>query len=123
MYGTTFFDSTSVVTLRDLITGNTYYGSVASYSDNSSNREIYFDNVYVYDKYSEFLYHAEGLYLSRAHNEFTIEIPNEEEGHNINEQQSKIANVSRKQKTCNRVYSLVRAKQDTKTRNNKQTKS
>lgn len=73
------FDESSIVTLRDLVTGNSYYGSVASYSDNSSNREIYFDDVYVYDKNSNFLYHAEGLYLSRVHNEFTIEIPTKKE--------------------------------------------
>lgn len=74
-----FFDTSSVVVLRDLVTENTYYGSVVTYSDNSSNREIYFEDVYVYNKYSEFLYHAEALYLSRAHNEFTVEIPNDKE--------------------------------------------
>lgn len=68
------FDDSSVVVLRDLITKNTYYGKVVSYSDNSDNREIYFENVYVFNEVSEPLYHAEKLYLSRAHNEFTIEI-------------------------------------------------
>ena len=86
-----FFDTSSVVTFRDLVTGNTYYGSVVSYSDNSSNREIYFEDVYVYDKHSEFLYHAEGLYLSRMHNEFTVEIPNDKEEDKTNAQQSKAA--------------------------------
>lgn len=68
------FDDSDVVVLRDLVTSNTYYGKVISYSDNSENREIYFENVYVFDEYSAPLYHAENLYLSRAHNEFTIEI-------------------------------------------------
>lgn len=77
------FDTTVVVVLRDFVTENTYYGSVESYSDNSINREILFNDVYVFDKYSQYLYHAESLYLSRNHNEFTIEIQNEEE--NINE--------------------------------------
>jgi len=81
-----FFDESAVVTLRDVITGNAYYGSVVSYSDNSTNREIYFEDVYVYDKYGEFLYHAEGLYLSRAHNEFTIEIPKDNKEEKSNEQ-------------------------------------
>lgn len=74
-----FFDTSSVVTLRDFVTGNTYYGLVVSYSDNSTNREICFNDVKVYDKYSEFLYHAESLYLSREHNEFSIEIFNDRE--------------------------------------------
>lgn len=68
------FDDSNIVVLRDRITKNTYYGKVRSYSDNSENREIYFENVYVFDEYSNPLYHAEKLYLSRAHNEFTVEI-------------------------------------------------
>lgn len=68
------FDDNDVVVLRDLVTRNTYYGKVCSFSDNSENREIYFEDVYVYDEHSEFLYHAEKLYLSRVHNEFTVEI-------------------------------------------------
>lgn len=68
------FDDSNIVVLRDGITKNTYYGKVISYSDNSENREIYFGNVYVFDEHSNRLYHAEKLYLSRAHNEFTVEI-------------------------------------------------
>ena len=68
------FDDSDVVVLRDYVTGNTYYGKVYSYSDNSENREIYFENVSVFDENSEFLYKAEKLYLSRVHNQFTIEV-------------------------------------------------
>lgn len=68
-----FFDDNDVVVLRDLVTGNTYYGKVNSYSDNSENREIYFENVAVFDADSNFLYNAEKLYLSRTHNQFTVE--------------------------------------------------
>lgn len=68
------FDDNDIVVLRDFITGNIYYGKVCSFSDNSENREIYFENVSVFDKNSDFLYHAEKLYLSRMHNEFTVEI-------------------------------------------------
>lgn len=73
-----FFDKGSIVNLRDLVTGNIYYGSVASFSDNCDNREIYFDDVYVYNDQAELLYHSTGLYLSRAHNEFILEIPDDE---------------------------------------------
>lgn len=75
-----FFDNGSIVNLRDLVTGNIYYGSVSSFSDNCDNREIYFDDVYVYNSQAEFLYHSTGLYLSRAHNEFVLEIPDDKEG-------------------------------------------
>lgn len=68
------FDDNDVIVLRDSVTGNTYYGKVYSFSDNSENREIYFENVSVFDERSDFLYHAEKLYLSRTHNEFTIEV-------------------------------------------------
>lgn len=76
------FDENDVVVLRDLVTQNTYYGKVDSYSDNSPNREICFSNVYVYNQYSEFLYHAQKLYLSRAHNEFTVEVQDENDSIN-----------------------------------------
>lgn len=82
------FDDSDIVVLRDRVTKNTYYGKVVSYSDNSENREIYFADVYVFDERSDFLYHAEKLYLSRAHNEFTIEIQNDSqsaEGEHENE--------------------------------------
>lgn len=83
------FDDSDVVVLRDQITKNTYYGKVTSYSDNSENREIYFEDVYVFDEKSNPLYHAEKLYLSRAHNEFTVEILDDSqdtEGEKNNEQ-------------------------------------
>lgn len=72
-----FFDDSDIVVLRDQVTKNTYYGKVHSYSDNSENREIYFENVYVFDEESAPLYHADKLYLSRLHNEFTVEIQND----------------------------------------------
>lgn len=71
------FDDCDVVVLRDCITKNIYYGKVYSFSDNSDNREIYFENVRVFTENAEFLYSAEKLYLSRAHNEFTIEVQND----------------------------------------------
>lgn len=76
------FDDSDVVVLRDYITKNTYYGKVIAYSDNSDIREICFNDVYVYDEKSEFLYHATELYLSRAYNEFSIEVQNEEDEYN-----------------------------------------
>ena len=68
------FDDKAVIVFRDYITKNTYYGAVQSFSDNSENRELYLKDVYVYNEYAEFLYHAEFLYLSRKHNEFCIEL-------------------------------------------------
>ena len=68
------FNDSDVVVLRDEITKNVFYGKVTVYSDNSENREIYFENVRVFDNKSNFLYEAQNLYLSRAHNEFIIEI-------------------------------------------------
>ena len=68
------FDDSDIVVLRDYVTKNTYYGKVVSFSDNSENREIYFENVSVFNEESDFLYRAENLYLSREHNEFTVEI-------------------------------------------------
>lgn len=79
-----FFDDNDIVILRDSVTKNIYYGKVYSYSDNSPNREICFSDVYVYDQNSEFLYHAQKLYLSRAHNEFTIEMQDENDTVNQN---------------------------------------
>ena len=73
------FDTGETIVLRDHVTGNIYYGVVNVYSDDSDNREILFDKVYVSDQYGEFLYEAEALYISRAYNEFTIEIPDDDE--------------------------------------------
>lgn len=73
------FDAGETIVLRDHVTGNIYYGVVNVYSDDSDNREILFDKVYVSDQYGEFLYEAEALYISRAYNEFTIEIPDDNE--------------------------------------------
>jgi len=70
------FDTDDIVILRDYITKNIYYGKVISYSDNSEIREIKFEDVRVYDERANFLYYAEELYLSRTHNEFSIEIQN-----------------------------------------------
>lgn len=82
------FDDSDIVVLRDYVTQNTYYGKVISFSDNSENREIYFENVSVFNKESDFLYRAENLYLSRAHNEFAVEIHDDsvdDEGERKNE--------------------------------------
>ena len=70
------FDDNSTIVLRDYVTKNTYYGTVESYSDDNENREIYFNGVHVFDEDSNRLYYAKKLYLSRAHNEFNIEIHN-----------------------------------------------
>ena len=70
------FDTDDIIILRDYITKNIYYGKVISYSDNSEIREIRFEDVRVFNEHAEFLYHAEELYLSRTHNEFSIEIQN-----------------------------------------------
>lgn len=67
------FDDCDVVVLRDKVTNNTYYGRVKSFSDNSTNRELYLEDVRVFDVESNFLYYAKNVYLSRAHNEFIIE--------------------------------------------------
>ena len=68
------FDNDDIVVIRDSVTKNTYYGKVSSFSDNSTNREIYLDDVRVFDAESNPLYDAERVYLSRAHNEFVIEV-------------------------------------------------
>lgn len=68
------FDDGGTVVMRDLVTKNIYYGNVLFYSDDSENREIFFEDVRVYDKHARFLYSAERIYLSRAHNEFSVEI-------------------------------------------------
>lgn len=70
------FDTDDVIVLRDYVTKNIYYGKVISYSDNSEIREIRLNDVRVFNEYAEYLYHAEEIYLSRAHNEFSIEIQN-----------------------------------------------
>lgn len=67
------FDENDNVVVRDKITTNTYYGKVSSYSDNSEIRELILEDVYVFDQDGERLYHANSVYLSRNHNEFTIE--------------------------------------------------
>lgn len=79
------FDDTDIIVLRDYITKNIYYGQVVSYSDNSDIREIYFNDVYVYNENAKFLYHAIGLYLSRAYNEFSIEVQDKTDVLNIKE--------------------------------------
>jgi len=71
------FDDSDIVILRDYITKNIYFGSVFSYSDNSDNREICLENVKVYNEKAEFLYDANMVYLSRAHNEFSVEVHND----------------------------------------------
>lgn len=76
------FDKTDIIVLRDYVTKNTYYGKVVSYSDNSDIREICFNDVYVYNEKSDFLYHATELYLSRAYNEFSIEVQDENDEQN-----------------------------------------
>lgn len=70
------FNDSDIIVFRDEITKNVYYGKVVVFSDNSDNREIYLESVKVFDKESNFLYEAEKIYLSRAHDEFVIEIYN-----------------------------------------------
>ncbi|MBQ7921735.1 MAG: hypothetical protein IJ325_04040 [Clostridia bacterium] len=71
------FENDPVVTLRDNITGNTYFGTVTSISDNCDKREILFENVRVFSEEGDELFAANTLYLSRNHNEFTIETQKE----------------------------------------------
>ncbi len=68
-----FLENNRCVTLRDTITNNTYYGIIKIYSDNSDLREIYMNDVDVYNETGEHQYHLKDLYLSRNHNEFTLE--------------------------------------------------
>lgn len=66
----------SYLVVRDYVTKNTYFGQVIEFSDNSEIRELLLNNVNVYDEESNFLYHAEEVFLSRLHNEFSIETYN-----------------------------------------------
>lgn len=84
-----FLDENNVVILRDQVTKLSYYGKVHSYSDNSPNREIFFEDVAVFDKNSNRLYHMEKLYLSRAHNEFVLEVPDDLEIAQLEKKRSK----------------------------------
>lgn len=64
------------VYLRDKRQGLTYYGQISSYSDSYQPREIMMSNVVAYDNTTgEELYIVDGVYLSRATEEITIEIP------------------------------------------------
>lgn len=73
------FDRNDIVVVRDKVTTNTYYGRVTAYSDNSEIRELILEDVYVFDQEGERLYHTESAYLSRNHNEFTVETYNDQE--------------------------------------------
>lgn len=81
------FDIDSIVVIRDFVTTNTYYGRVEKYSDNCENREILLKEVRVFDQEGTFLYECESLYLSRQHNEFSIEIYNYEDKSQESEEQ------------------------------------
>ena len=70
------FDYGNTVVFRDLVTENTYCGKVMFFSDNSDIREILLRDVVVYDSGSAELYRTSILYLSREHNQFTMEIQN-----------------------------------------------
>jgi hypothetical protein len=64
------------VYLRDKRQDLTYYGQISSYSDSYQPREIVMSNVVAYDNTTgEELYAVDGVYLSRATEEITIEIP------------------------------------------------
>ncbi len=73
---TNFIDDKPFVVIRDMLTENVYYGTIIEYSDDSAIRELSLKNVKVFDKESNFLYCLENLYISREHNEFTIEVYN-----------------------------------------------
>ena len=70
------FEYGNAVVLRDMVTENIFYGKVLVASDNSEKREILMSEVDVYNQEYEWLYHADLLYLSRDHNQFTAEIQN-----------------------------------------------
>ena len=75
------FDRNDIVVVRDKVTTNTYYGRVVAFSDNSEIRELILEDVYVYDQEGDRLYHTESVYLSRNHNEFTVETYNDQESY------------------------------------------
>ena len=62
------------VVVRDYVSKNTFYGQVIEYSDDSSIRELLLKDVSVFTEESQLLYNAEEVFLSREHNEFSIEI-------------------------------------------------
>ena len=75
------FDRNDIVVVRDKVTTNTYYGRVVAFSDNSEIRELILEDVYIYDQEGDRLYHTESVYLSRNHNEFTVETYNDQESY------------------------------------------
>lgn len=62
------------VVVRDYVSKNTFYGQVIEYSDDSSIRELLLKDVSVFTEESQLLYNAEEVFLSREHNEISIEI-------------------------------------------------
>ena len=69
------------VVVRDYVTGLDYFGSISIWSDPEKMREMVISEVSVF-RDEQHLYDADKIYLSRAHNEFSIEVPriNEPEG-------------------------------------------
>lgn len=76
-----FMDNGHNVVLRDYVTRNIYYGRVEVFSDNSEQRELLLGDVTVFNEDAEFLYRAEYLYLSREHNQFSVEIQTDQSIH------------------------------------------
>jgi hypothetical protein len=71
-------DKTYVV-IRDYITKNTYYGQLLEFSDASDLRELRLGSVSAFNEESELLYEVNEVFISRGHNEFSIETYNYEE--------------------------------------------
>jgi hypothetical protein len=69
----TFMRTSSYIVLRDNLENKVYYGQVIEYSDDSQIRELQLHDVAVFNEESELLYKAEDVFISRNHNEFTIE--------------------------------------------------
>lgn len=64
------------VYLRDHKQSLTYYGRISSFSDSYRPREIVLSDVVAFDNHTgEELYAVDGVYISRAQDEITIEVP------------------------------------------------
>ncbi len=71
-------DQVQWVFVRDFSNNRVYYGAVGQYSDSDQVKEIVLNDVQVFsiDK-DELLYCVEALFLSRDHDNWTIEVPGE----------------------------------------------
>lgn len=75
----TFFnnsDQVEWVFVRDLQNNRVYYGSIGKYSDSDKSKEIVLNDVQVFTHDTdELLYCVEAIFLSRDHDNWTIEVP------------------------------------------------